>query len=281
MSTRQRSMPEGTKVSQEWVMVGDLTVDPTYQRAIYEPKVKRMMRDFDPDLIGVLLCSRRDDGSTVVLDGQQRRETVARLWGQNQRVPCLIYHGLSVAQEAEVFVGFNETQTKPRAVDRFRAKVVAGDAACLDIQLIVQRHGLRITTGSQGRTAQCIVTLQQVYARGGPQVLDEAIGLVVAAGHTDDEPLSGELTSGVALLLARYGAVLDRPRLLRTLEEVTPRRITSSARALRAEVNMSVKSLTFVVARLLLDRYNKGLRQKVEWTDAPSDRRWWEPVAVG
>lgn len=278
MTPRTRAMPEGAKTTQEWIVVGDLTVDPRYQRPLSENRVKKMIREFDPDLIGVLLCSRRDDDTIVVLDGQQRRETVARMWGVKQKVPCLVYHGLSVEQEAQIFVGFNEERTKPRAIEQFRAKVVAGDEACVAIDRLLRERGLRATTGNQAKTVQSIKTAEKVYRNAGPDVFAETLDVLLAAGMGDDEPIPGEFIEAVALLLSRHGHVLDNARLLRTLQDTIPRRVVATARTMKAEVYTTGSTVNVVVARLVLDRYNKGLRSKVEWVESGGGRAFWEPM---
>jgi hypothetical protein len=125
-----------------------------------------------------------------------------------------------------------------------------------------------------------VVSLQNVYRRAGREVLDRALGMMIDAGMTQDEPLSGEILVGIALLLSRYDKVIDTNRLERTLEEIIPRRIVAGARAWRSDVNLANSTLHTAVARLLLERYNKGLRTgRVEWHDA-SARDFWRAVST-
>src|SRR6187549_648827 len=60
-----------------WLRVDRLTVDPAvgggYQRALNPRKVKAIAKELDPDALGVLTVSRREDGSLVIIDGQQRQ----------------------------------------------------------------------------------------------------------------------------------------------------------------------------------------------------------------
>lgn len=44
----------------------------TYQRTLNPQKVKRIVREFDPSKLGVLMISERPDGRYAVIDGQHR-----------------------------------------------------------------------------------------------------------------------------------------------------------------------------------------------------------------
>lgn len=274
----KRTMPEGTKQTQEWIAVEDLAVDHAYQRPLGERKIARMMKDFDPDLVGELVVSRRDDGTNVLLDGQQRREVVARLWGGKQQLPCLVYHGLTVEREAELFVGHNVLGTKPSAVEIFKARVASGDATAVDVERILRRLGLRVQTGKGAGIIAAASTLQDLHQKAGPAALTEALTLMVEAGMAREEALSGDILSGLALLLVRHPSI-DRKRIRVVLEGIIPRRFMAVVRTSHADTSHAISGVfTGTVARHLLALYNRGKRTgRLDWVE-PVQRTYWTPA---
>src|SRR5258708_7808516 len=50
-----------------------------YARPLREPRVKKLVAEFDPLGVGVLYLSMRDDGSYWIIDGQHRAEAARRV----------------------------------------------------------------------------------------------------------------------------------------------------------------------------------------------------------
>lgn len=276
MTPAAKAMPEGHKQTHEWIAVAHLTVD-HYQRSVNKQRVAKIMREFDPDLVGTLIVSRRDDGTNYLIDGQQRREAVERMWGGTQRVPCDVFHGLSYEREAELFVEYNVKRTKPRPLDIFKGRVDAKNADALAITAILRRHGLVAGSANSPTNVSCIGTVQDIFHGGGPHVLDTTLDVVLRAGIYRDEPIHGVFLEGVAILLSRYPS-LDQQRVKIMLQEAIPRRLLATARSFRADVASHERRLAPVVARLLLQAYNRGRRtNRVEWVDdVPLNS--WKPV---
>src|SRR5947209_20056743 len=79
-----------------------LTVDESYQRPLSH-FVETIVENFDPALLQTLAVSERRTTYTVI-DGQTRLVALRRLGALE--VPCLIYTGLTKAQEAMLFARF-------------------------------------------------------------------------------------------------------------------------------------------------------------------------------
>src|SRR4051812_31723657 len=95
-----------------WIRASRLAVDASYQRPRNERKIRKIANNFDPDALGVLYVSKRADGTYVILDGQQRHAALIEMGWQDQQVPCHVYTGLSVADEARLFGEYNELRTR-------------------------------------------------------------------------------------------------------------------------------------------------------------------------
>lgn len=80
--------------------VGSLTT-PEWHRPINPPLVEHMVKKYDRDALGFLVISERQDGTLAIMDGAMRAEAVRRVEGDDASVPCKVYTGLTLAQEAD------------------------------------------------------------------------------------------------------------------------------------------------------------------------------------
>jgi len=121
-----------------WVPLGAMFSAP-YERPLSQPKVDRILKAWDLRAVGVLYLSERvtpgsEDHAFAILDGRHR-QAAAEQHGVAS-LPALIYQGLTYADEATLYVAF-ATVNRQTALDRFRARVEAGDPT-VSIDLLVR-----------------------------------------------------------------------------------------------------------------------------------------------
>ena len=129
----------------EWIEADNLVVDMTYQRTQERGKVYRIATNFDPDAFGVLIVSRRKDGTEVLIDGGHRVAAIRDLGWEDQKLPAVVHTGLSLEEEAKIFTLTNRDRTKPTPRDMFRADVASKQPEALEIQAVFDKHGLELT----------------------------------------------------------------------------------------------------------------------------------------
>jgi hypothetical protein len=103
--TRTFDLPETVGVAgiDEWIVANDIRVDTQYQRPINIAHVRKIANEFDERAFGVILVSERADGSVYVIDGQHRLAAVKSMGRGGSEIPCHVYRGLSVGDEALIF----------------------------------------------------------------------------------------------------------------------------------------------------------------------------------
>ena len=101
-----------TKMS-SLVKPSDMFVDYTYQRKALDAKVKKIVKNFNPDLLGIITCSMRDDNQLAIIDGSHRYHALIAMGMENSNVNALVYFGLSIQDEARIFTLTNKEHTKP------------------------------------------------------------------------------------------------------------------------------------------------------------------------
>lgn len=155
--------------------------------------VTEKAKTFSWDFLGTIKVSRRDDGSIISLDGQNRLALVAAVGYPDADMRCEVFTSLTLAQEAGLFLGFNDDRAvKP--VSKFLALVTMGDPIAMAVKGIADDCSWRISpTGGRG-VLMCVGKLCSLHARdlakckGGedPVALRDTLTLITTVwGHSD------------------------------------------------------------------------------------------------
>ena len=180
--------PIGTPPAPQFLPVGSLKVDDTYQRSI-EGGASRMLiikiaENWDWRLCLPLLVSRRQ-GELYVIDGQHRNEA-AELRGDIPHLPVVIFDFDDPKAEAELFVQANRSRRSMGMLDDFHAAVVAGDPKALAINDTVTRAGLtvgRVAAWQYWKPGEVVFVnaIKRVLAAQGQEVAVAALSTMASA----------------------------------------------------------------------------------------------------
>lgn len=203
------------QITIETLPLSSLNVDITYQRSCSPYKV-RMIRDhFDRNACGVIIVSQRTDGRYFVVDGQHRVEAMRKR--AMEQTPCQVMHGLTVAQEAEIFIDCNTVRKTPEALDVFKARLMAKEPVAEVIQTIVERHGLHIqlNDGHRGGTRHidgiwAVGALETIYKRGKEELLDTVLTLILRSWPDTSMALEAKVLLGVMHFHLKYQGKYSR-----------------------------------------------------------------------
>lgn len=128
-----------------YIRLGDLFIDPAYQRDLDRARVERYAQaGFDQSLFQPLVVSLRADGRIAVIDGSHRHALVVMLgWDDDKRIPCVVMTGLTLVEEAELFVQLQRQRRPLSAYDLFKADLTSRDPEAVSMQAVLQELGLR------------------------------------------------------------------------------------------------------------------------------------------
>lgn len=250
----------------EWVRVDTLTIDPEYQRPIKLAQVQKIVDEFDPDAVGVLLVSKRKDGSLVLLDGQQRQTAFLRMGWGNQLVPTMQYENLSPDAEARLFLRYNVDRVAVHPVYNFRARVAGAELKAVSIKGVLDTRGLVVRTATGVGATAAVGALDAVYEVGGATLLGWVLDTARAAWGNDKGALGQGPLIGLALFRQTYPSV-KQPELVRKLRKRTVDEVMSHARQLRA---MQGGGTATCVAQALVYAYNYRRPEKLDAGDLPA-----------
>jgi hypothetical protein len=159
--------------------VSVLIVDADVQRRLDLRRVARMVADFQPQALGTITVSRRDDGSYHIIDGQHRVMAAREARGESFSISARVFEGLSIRDEAGLFRLLNET-AKPTAFDGFRVRVVEGEHVAVHVTDMLKRHGFGLSRGVQDGAFSAVTAAERVY-RLDPNALERALGSLTHA----------------------------------------------------------------------------------------------------
>lgn len=274
----------GHKGELMWLPVDQLLIDTEYQRYLNKKKAADIVANYDADVVGVLICSRRSDGAIYVLDGQHRKEAADDMKqdGQVMLMPCFVMSGLSRVQEASTFWKLNKNRLHPTSMDTFRARLAAGEPVA---------HAIKNETESLGITLQlypqplgqnevgALAALEQMFHDG---TLVPVLSMIRTVWANEPGAFRASMLLGLRAFYLRFwnDLYIDKnhedkmERLRETLVSISPRDVDRRAK-IYAE-SASERAATSV-ARAVYYYYQRKLksgRTKLpDWSvdaDAPS-----------
>ncbi len=240
------------------VNVEDINIDYRYQRTTREPVIKRMIKEFNRDLLGVLLVSRRIDGKYYAYDGGHRLEVARRL--NIKQLECKVYEGLTISEEAYLFDKFNTGRSRITALQTFSARLMYGDETALKLREILFKYGLTVqASGNSKNNIQAIGTIETVCNSYGEDVLNKTLYALKSAYNGDPKSLTSHILYGLGTFINKYKDLIDIDRLVAILSK-TP--VLEIQRDGNAYANTFGSGATGI-ARSILERYNRRLHNKL------------------
>lgn len=269
---------EGRRFTVESLPANLLDIDPGVQRKPNESRIARIAADFHESALGVFVVSARRSPAAlhpeategdkrpryVVLDGQTRLGALRKFTGTEHttmQVVCQIYHGLTRAEEAEIFLTHND-RAAVRKIDLFRLAIIAGQDWAVSLDELVRRHGFEATdSASPERRFTAISTAQRIIKLPeGMDALDKAFDFLARSWGYRVNSASAEAVDGLSLLFHRHGKDVDVVGFARKFAATdTPQTFKSNVMAYRAAMGVGRTEAAY---RYVIKVYNSGRRSR-------------------
>jgi hypothetical protein len=267
--TTEKSTDQVEPFETLYLPVGDLEIDRRVQRqGINMAKVKAMVKKYNTGALGVITVSLRKDRSYVVIDGQHRTEATRIKTSNMGTLKCHVFTGLTLAQEAQMFLDLNHTSKVP-VIDSFKVLLNTdspeGDTA-REIQEIVGAYGFQISRVPANGNINAINVVDRIYALSKkldaePSLLQATVLVISRSWGNDRHGTQGAIIEGIGRMFAEYGSRIDLDRL-----EEAMKTYPGGAQSLIAEAialaALRKGKVSMGVAELLVEAYNKGRRTK-------------------
>lgn len=257
-----------TTYTVETIPAGRLKVDQRVQRdGLKMNKVQEFENKFNPDALGVIYVSRRgsEEGEAdFIIDGWHRDE-VAKRKDPNYPLTCHVFRGLTVAEEALMFLDLNRSTPVSR-LEKFKVSLEADDPTATLIDQITRSRGWTVSAVPANGNINAVAVLERIHdmsqkVEANPHLLDATLMVVTRAWGADREGTQSVILEGIASVIAHYGDQLNLTRLYEQLRERDggPRELHDNGKYMAR----SRKGRTAMgVAELVVDTYNKGAKGK-------------------
>lgn len=159
------------------------------------------LRDFDYRVFNPRLVSRRTDGTHFTIDGNGSNHWVEFLFGADTLVPCVVFDGLTLAEEADLFIKAQDGKPVTK-MQQFEAEKTAGEETTLLMVKIAGEYDFAIDSKKEaGHVSQSAVRfILDGYGEAGLRATFEFIRAHYA---NDPESYNGGFFMGIGQALAR------------------------------------------------------------------------------
>lgn len=245
----------------EWVPIADIKVDLSYQRPLSKEKVQKIAANFDRSIAGLLILSMRNNGDLYCVDGQHRLASMQKIGEVFAK--CEIIQGLTIQQEAAKFRLANTSRKSPEALDLFRARLVEGDPVALAIGRVVEKCGLTIQfkrpvgnhwARETPSSIWAVSALEDIYRKGGSELLEYILTLALESWPGDYEALSGRVLLGLLDFHTKYEGLYDRRTFVEKMNTTKLMLIQNKARFYAENMHTSQYKM-----------FGKALQEAYDW----------------
>ena len=199
-----------------------------YQREVKPAKVKKIIKNFVPDVMGIALVSFRN-GEYYCIDAQHRIEALKEL-GYTE-ILCQVLTGLTYEEECYRFVLLNTGRTQLTANQVFHGRVEEKDADALELVSVFKKYGFSYNKNYGAKDDNVIgavskfVRMQRQY---GINMVERVLSILRNAWYGDKESLSSGIITGLATYFYENSDT-DDIILIKALEKVRPEMLVVEA----------------------------------------------------
>lgn len=209
------------------IPIDNIRVD-LYQRVKKSPKVRKMINDFVPDVIGIALVSFRN-GEFWCIDGQHRIAAMKALG--YKEVWCQILTGLTYEEECERFNLLNTGRTQLTANQVFHCRVEGKDKFALELVAMFRKYRFDYNKNNGTKDDNLIgavskfVKMQKNFGMGR---VEKVLRILRNAWYGDKNSLSSAIITGLSTFLEENPNA-DEMTLTKALEKVIPNILIAQA----------------------------------------------------
>lgn len=246
-----------TVTTDETVFIKDVNVDVAYQRCRARGVEKAMCkRGFSDALCDRIVVGRRDDGTLWVVDGQTRRNAAEQ--SGRETIAARVFKSKGRSHEAELFIEFNSNRRSVKAADHFRAAVEMGEPLAIEMQMALDKYGLKVGYGKKWPYITGFAKLRDAQRDG---LLYSVLILITRSWCDKKESLKETVIGGVAEFLRMFPEA-DIDRCVDKWKVRDPSYFIQGSDVAIASGGNRYRGLALTLAVA----YNKGLRSnKLEW----------------
>lgn len=240
----------------EMVPTDKLLIDARYQRDPIKSWISVLAHSWNEDKNNPFVVSLRSNGNYYVMDGQQRHGALQLMENPPDQVFAKVFRGLSVEQEADLFVSAAEDRKGLTTEARFKASVQANHQWAVAIQRAANEAGFRIGAKGAQNNIAAIAAAREIYRRRGEPFLGRVLRIIHQAWPDQSNAARSAVLYGLEYFLVKFPDAENR-RLITALASTSPSRIEATGHGYAETLNSSLNPAT---GYAIFATYNHGLR---------------------
>jgi hypothetical protein len=200
--------------------------DPRAQRNLNKARARAIAEKLVPTALGTPIISAREDGLYAV-DGMHRvyacqlilagEVSVANEVREAVRIiTCEVHSGLSMADEASLFIIKNKESSKVGPNDEFRIGLLAGHPLFQDTNDVLEKHQLKVGSSS-ANGVRGIKGILSIVMDHGPEILDQSLTIAEDAWGRTPDTWHAVTIGGIATVISKHPEV-KHPELAEKLK---------------------------------------------------------------
>ena len=210
-----------------------LCVDELYQRQIDSARVRKIISEFNPNLVNPIKVSFRD-GKYWVVDGHHTvRALIAMNKNHDLAVDCKVYYGMTWLDEVNMFLAQNGIARDVNINDKLRAKMNSGDPDVKQMVKIAEKVGFIIDFKNKKGDNKIVAlsTLSRAYAALTPEEYEEYLTIIKKTWDGASDSLSREILQGMFIFYKTYKDKFKTQTFVKRLKKVSPAAIIRDGKA--------------------------------------------------
>ena len=212
----------------------NIVVDNRYQRVLNPARIKKIVAEYNPNLVNAVKVSYRD-GKYYCFDGQHTMKAqIARNKGQDLYVDCKVFYGMTYDDESYLFAmqfGLNKAIT---TANEFRALYEGKDKDVISFKEAIEDCGIICDFHGGGANSQnrliCYSTVWNIYRNRGEIYLKNLLQLIKECWDGDPQSLTNGIICGIDLFIRTYDGEYEREKLVNSMKKTTPDMILRKAK---------------------------------------------------
>jgi hypothetical protein len=272
------------------IPLGEIGVDPKYQRGLIPRLVEDIAKNFDPILFGLPLVNKRKRGRTnyQTVDGHQRLEAFRRYLvncGINPHdvmVLCQVCHLDGEEQEARMFLE-QDRRKSIKHLTKHKAAICCGDEQALQLESLLAEYGFEIERDEKIREPRwprivCVARIRKCLRN--EEILRIILNGIQLYWNGHNAALKDMIISALYTFLfhakKKKGTVenFDVDRFYEMMSKVTPESLVKRVPKNNPECRFMHEGLDRpeYLANLFVHEYNRGLRKANRMLELPPKR---------
>jgi len=164
----------------------------SYQRTVYK-HAQKIAEVWDIRKCDPLIVNYRKDGFFYIIDGQHRYR--AALIKGILCLVCVVFVGLSVEEESEIFSDVNILSKKLIPYETFKSNICHGEQIDTIIKSVCDRYGIVVEKRNSPKTLRCATLCRKIVKKdlnsgNGTETLNWIFGLLGECNWSVVEPMA-------------------------------------------------------------------------------------------